>query len=279
MCASGLGGGSGGFVIVDGVEPHYDLAMAPSKLPHQEQILAIDIGATNIKFCHVDGSGELLESIRRKPTPYPCSPERLIELLSERISQSGANSVGVGFPGEFDEGRVIGPGNLARPGGVTTDVDPELDREWRGFALQDALCQRTGRDVRVVNDAKLAALGCCEGKGTELVLTLGTGLGLALCVDGQLRKARDVGAEVFEDGQTYDQLLGERSRAHDEIAWLNRLERAINSFAQEFGAATVHLAGGNARRVAPGLFTTLRCRVVINGNQAPLHGAAKLFYS
>ena len=253
--------------------------MESAKLPHQEQILAIDIGATNIKFCHVDARGELLESIRRKPTPYPCSPERLVELLSERILQSDAQSVGVGFPGEFDNGRVIGPGNLARPGGVTTDVDPVLDRQWRDFALQDALRNATGRDVRVVNDAKLAALGCCEGHGTELVLTLGTGLGLALCVDGQLRKARDVGAEEFEGGSTYDQLLGERSRSIDESKWLHRLEKAIRSFSEEFGATTVHLAGGNARRVAPSAFSDLTCRVVINGNQAPLHGAAKLFYS
>lgn len=268
---------NGDFVTEARAEHHYDLAMTSEKLPHQEQILAIDIGATNIKFCHVDVQGELLEPIRRKPTPYPCSPQRLVELLSERIAQSGAQSVGIGFPGEFDNGHVIRPGNLSRPGGVTTDVDPVLEAQWRGFALQDALCQSTGRDVRIVNDAKLAALGCCEGRGTELVLTLGTGLGLALSVDGKLQKVRDVGAERFEDGLTYDQLLGERSRAADDAKWLNLLEKAIKNFSEEFVASTVHLAGGNARRVAPTAFSTLQCRVVINGNQAPLHGAAKLF--
>ena len=243
-----------------------------------EQILAIDIGATNIKFCHVDARGELLESIRRKPTPYPCSPERLVELLDERIQQSDAQSVGVGFPGEFDNGHVIRPGNLSRPGGVTTEVDPELESEWRGFALQDALQLATGREVRVVTDAKLAALGCCEGKGVELVLTLGTGLGLALCIDGELQRVRDVGAAPFENGMTYDQLIGERGRALDERKWLRALERAIKNFCQEFGASVVHLAGGNARRVAPTQMNPLGCRVVVNGNQAPLHGAARLFY-
>jgi len=243
-----------------------------------EEILAIDIGATNIKFCRVDSNGELLETVRRKPTPYPCSPDRLVELLSDRIDHGELTKVGVGFPGEFNDGHVVRPGNLSRPGGVTTDVDPTLEALWIGFPLQDALCEVTNCDVRVVNDASLAALGCVLGDGVEVVLTLGTGLGLALSVDWTVRKVRDVGAEVFRDGLTFDQLLGERSRASDETAWYACLHDTIQKFGGEFGATTVHLAGGNARRVEPDQFPDLPYRIVINGNQAPLRGAAKLFY-
>jgi polyphosphate glucokinase len=252
--------------------------MTSSTLPMLEEILAIDIGATNIKFCRVDSFGELLESVRRRPTPYPCSPERLVELLSERILNSEATKVGVGFPGDFDDGHVLQPGNLSRPGGVTTDVDPTLESLWIGFPLQDALCERVHRDVRVVNDAKMAALGCVLGEGVEVVLTLGTGLGLALCVEGSMRRVRDVGREVFRDNMTFDQLLGERSRATDEGAWLRCVHDAIGKFGSEFGATIVHLAGGNARRVEPDQFHDLPYRIIINGNQAPLHGAARLFY-
>ncbi len=243
------------------------------------EVLAVDIGATNIKFCRVDSHGEMLETVRKRPTPYPCTPERLVAFLRERITQGSATMVGAGFPGEFDEGHVIRPGNLSRPGGVTTDVDPALEQHWRGFALQDALCDATQRDVRVVNDARLAALGCIEGHGNELVLTLGTGLGLALAVDGQMKKVRDVGAEVYLDGLTFDQLLGERARSLDEEAWFAVLDKTIAKFISEFGATTVHLAGGNARRVSPEYFSDLNVRIVINGNQAPLRGAAKLFYA
>ncbi len=253
--------------------------MAIDNLPVLEEILAIDIGATNIKFCRVDTHGEALETVRRKPTPYPCTPERLVDLLRDRILHGSATMIGVGFPGDFDNGHVVRPGNLSRPGGVTTDVDPVLEEHWRGFALQDALRDVTSRDVRVVNDARLAALGCIEGKGTELVLTLGTGLGLALAIDGQIKKVRDVGAEVFLSGQTFDQILGERSRSLDEEAWLVILGQAIEKFVNEFGATTVHLAGGNARRVSPDRFADLDVRIVINGNQAPLRGASKLFYN
>src|ERR1035438_2965560 len=253
--------------------------MASPRTPVQDQILAVGIGATNDKFCHVDIHGDLLEGVRRRPTPYPCSPERLIEALDERIEISECPRVGIGFPGEFIDGKVVRPGNLSRPGGVTTDVDPDLEAQWLGFELQLALCKVTGRDVRVVNDATLAALGSIEGHGVELVLTLGTGLGIALAVDGTLRKIRDVGAEVFVRGKTYDQTIGEHSRSIDEEHWGELLVLAVDGFVREFGATTVHLAGGNARRVTPTLFADSDYRVVISGNQASIRGAAKLFYS
>jgi polyphosphate glucokinase len=256
---------------------NYDLSMAYQSLLLQEQIFAIDIGATNIKFSHVNDLGVLVRGVRRRPTPYPCSPARLVEFLEERIAKSGCRRVGVGFPGEFRDGHVVRPGNLSRPGGVATEKDPTLDDLWRGFALQDALREASGRDVRVVNDATMAALGCIEGSGTELVLTLGTGLGLALSIDGTLEKVRDVGAEIFRDAKTYDQTVGERARSLDDEDWNPTLLEVVEKFAKEFHAETVHLAGGNARRVVPGEFEHLTYRVVIHGNEAPMRGAARLF--
>jgi len=267
------------FVSEGCVRTNYDFQMVPARIPMKDQILAVDIGATNVKFCHVDEQGELLEGVRRRPTPYPCSPERLIETLDERIEGSECERVGIGFPGEFSNGRVIRPGNLSRPGGVTTEVDPDLEAQWQGFDLQEALRKVTGRDVRIVNDATLAALGCIEGHGVELILTLGTGLGIALSIDGTLRTIRDVGAEVFVRGRTYDQTIGEHSRSLDEDHWGELLVMAVDGFVREFGATIVHLAGGNARRVTPTLFAEVPYRVVINGNQASIKGAAKLFYN
>ena len=251
--------------------------MAYESLLIGDQILAVDIGATNIKFSHVNEDGVLLRNPRRRPTPYPCTPERLVEFVEERITRSGCRRVGVGFPGEFRDGRVVRPGNLSRPGGITTEVDPGLEARWEGFALEDELRERSGRDVRVVNDATLAALGCVGPDGVQLVLTLGTGCGLALARDGRLQGVRDVGAEVFRDGRTYDQTLGERGRAQDEAAWLAALVAAADGFAAEFAATTVHFAGGNARRVTPAHFEGRPYRVVLNGNDAPLRGAARLF--
>jgi polyphosphate glucokinase len=252
--------------------------MAPGDVPIDEQILAIDIGASNLKFCHVDIHGELLEAVRRRRTPYPCDPSRLVTVLGERILRSGSHYVGVGFPGELEDGLVTDPGNLSRRGGAGSEVDEGLDRRWRGFALQGALRQMTSRDVRVVNDAALAALGCCSGVGIELVLTLGTGLGLALEIDGVLQSVRDVGAETFIDACSYDEVLGEGARATDEARWRTHLAKALLGFAGEFRCDTLHLAGGNAKRLSPAFVPGLHCPVVIHGNEAPLRGVAKLFY-
>ena len=77
----------------------------------------------------------------------------------------------------------------------------------------------------------------------------------------------------------YERVLGERARAEGESAWRALVVRAVRGFVEEFGATVVHLAGGNARRITPETFADFPCPVVVNGNQAPLHGAARLFYS
>ncbi len=254
----------------------YDSRMAIAREPN-EAIFAVDVGATNIKFAVVDDVGTFLNPVRRRPTPYPLSPVRLVRLIASRAGRSGCARVGVGFPGAFRDGRVVAPGNLARPGGVGTEVDPELDRQWRGFALQDALRAATGLDVRVVNDATLAALGASTGEGVEVVLTLGTGLGLALVVDGVPTPVRDVGAEMRADGRTYDQSFGESARSADELRWRVDLGRVIEEFVAEFRPRVVHLAGGNARRVDLTWFASVGVPVTIEGNEAPLRGAARLF--
>ena len=242
------------------------------------EIFAIDIGATSIKFSHVDRRGELLAPVKRRATPYPCSPGRLVRLVALRVAQSGSAHVGVGFPGELVNGRVVHPGNLARVNGIGSEVDEAVDREWRGFALPQALRDATGQDVRVVNDATLAALGCGRGPGRELVVTLGSGFGLALVIDGTPVAVRDVGEAPFDERGTFDEVLGEQGRAQDEALWRRSLRRAIAELTEEFDTTKAHLAGGNARRVSPSLFEGLATTVAIHGNEVSLRGAARLFY-
>ncbi|MDH2903537.1 MAG: ROK family protein [Actinomycetota bacterium] len=242
-----------------------------------DDVLAIDIGATNIKFARVDALGRLRGTLKRRPTPYPCSPERLVEWITQRTRNFVIDRVGVGFPGEFEEGHVVRPGNLSRVAGVDSEIDAALDGRWQGFALEATLRRATGRDVRVVNDATLAALGCCRGDGVELVMTLGTGCGLALRVQGDRRRVRDLGRTEFDAGRTFDQALGEKARAHDTDRWRGDLVTVVNRLAEEFHASRVYLAGGNARRVSSELFNKRSFEVEIVGNEASLRGAAHLF--
>lgn len=243
----------------------------------REAILAVDIGATTIKFGVVDADGQLIEGVVRMAAPYPCSPRRLVEFIAKQIALSGCSRIGVGFPGDLREGLVIEPGNLSRPEGFTSEVDPSLHAEWKNANLEQAFCAASHQDVRVVNDATLAALGCSEGAGNELVFTLGTGFGIALVANGNLIKIRDVGAEVFSEGKSYDRMLGEFARSHDEARWNGLLRQAVDNFVAEFSADTVHLGGGNSRRVDLTRFSNASYRIVVNDNDATLRGAVKLF--
>lgn len=243
----------------------------------RDAILAVDIGATTTKFAAIDQEGQLIEEVRREPTPYPCSPERLVDFVMSYVERSGCTRVGVGFPGDLRDGLVLEPGNLSRAGGFTSPIDPVLHEAWRGTDLERALREASGLDVRVVNDATLAALGCCEGRGRELVFTLGTGFGIALVQDDVNIRIRDVGNEVFLDGATYDQVLGDHARSEEEVLWNDRLVVAVTNFVEEFSADVVHLGGGNSRRVDVARFEGQPWRVVVNDNVATLRGAAKLF--
>jgi polyphosphate glucokinase len=243
----------------------------------RDAILAVDIGATTTKFAAVDDDGRLVEEVRRDPTPYPCTPQRLVEFVLDHVERSGCARVGVGFPGDLLDGRVLEPGNLSRPAGFTSPIDPALHQAWQGTDLEQSLREASGLDVRVVNDATLAALGCSEGHGRELVFTLGTGFGIALVVDGVNVRIRDVGAEIFLEGGTYDGLLGEHARSGDEALWNERLADAVENFVDEFVADVVHFGGGNSSRVDLARYEGLRWRVVVNDNVATLRGAAKLF--
>jgi polyphosphate glucokinase len=243
----------------------------------RDAILAVDIGATTTKFAVVDDAGRLIDEVRREPTPYPCTPERLVDFVLGHIERSGCARVGVGFPGELRDGRVVEPGNLSRPGGFTSPLDQALHEAWQRTDLERALREASGLDVRVVNDATLAALGCCEGHGRELVFTLGTGFGIALVVDDEIVRIRDVGDEIYVDGMSYDESLGDHARSQDGALWVDRLVVAVRSFVEEFSADVAHLGGGNSRRVDVARFAGERWRVVVNDNVATLRGAAKLF--
>lgn len=253
--------------------------MVSSNPSVSETVLAVDIGATTIKFALVNGDGELVDEVLRRPTPYPCSPTRLVEFVNEEIAASGCHRVGIGFPGALIEGQVIEPGNLSRTNGFTSPIDPHLHEQWLNTDLEKAFREASHQDVRVVNDATLLALGCSSGAGRELVFSLGTGFGIALVVDGTVEPIRDVGNEEFTDGRSYDQLLGDYGRSLDAERWNRLLVRAVSGFVHEFSANTVHLGGGNARHVNRLLFARLEYRVVVNDYDAPLRGAAKLFQS
>jgi polyphosphate glucokinase len=235
-------------------------------------VLAVDIGATTIKMQPFSLEGEPGRRSRR-PTPYPCWPERLSELVARRALADEATHVGVGFPGRVEDGTVLDGANLTRATGPAGSVDENLRRRWNGFDLAEALGKLTGAAVVVHNDAAMAALGCATGERTELVVTLGTGCGLALVREGRLVPVRDLGDERLVGSETYDDVLGERGRRQDETRWSLYVIATLSELADQYGAGTIHLAGGNARRLSAHMFGDLAAHVVIERGEPALMGA------
>lgn len=162
-------------------QPIVDLAHA-----HRPLFLGVDLGGTNIKIGLVDDRGQTLgyESIE---THEPAGPMQAVVRTAEACQRVAAKTglgasdvarVGLGSPGTMDlkRGMLIEPPNLPN---------------WRDFPIRDRLSEAIDRPVAFVNDANAAAFGeFWIGSGAKhenlVLLTLGTGVGGGIIVDGRL---------------------------------------------------------------------------------------------
>lgn len=145
------------------------------------EAVGIDIGGTGIKIGRVGRGGELLASAQI-PAPVDVGAEeavgRIAAAVRPLLAGSGPTRVGVGCAGLIDAERGI------------VHTSPNLPR-WRDLALRDLLAARLGTAVAITNDANAFALAearCGAGRGHPLVvaLTLGTGVGGAIVIDGRV---------------------------------------------------------------------------------------------
>ena len=200
--------------------------------------LAIDIGGSGLKASVLDTAGEMLCERVRVDTPHPCSPAVLVEALAKLVAPLPAfDRISVGFPGVIRRGKVITAPNLG------TDV-------FAGFDLAAALDATLGKPVRAVNDADMQGLAVVAGLGVEMVVTLGTGFGTALFVEGLLNAHLEVSHQPFRKGETYDEQIGEAARAKvGNKKWSRRVEQALVNVRSLVNFDTFYVGGGNARRI------------------------------
>ena len=198
--------------------------------------LAVDIGGTGIKAEPLDPSGKPLKERERMPTPSDATPKRVIAIVRELAEIQGPfERVSVGFPGVVK-------------GGVVYSA-PNLGKGWNAFALGPALEKRLGCPVRVANDADVQGLGCVRGRGLELVITLGTGFGSVLFIDGH-RIHMELGHHPFHKGKTYEDELGHRAlEKKGKKKWNRLLGMAIAELARTFGYDRLYIGGGDAKYI------------------------------
>jgi glucokinase len=147
----------------------------------QKQVLGIDLGGTAIKLGRFNQSGECSKSLT-VPTPQPATPEAVLEAMVAAIAEvdpeQQAVAIGVGTPGPADA-----TGRIAR---VAINL-----AGWRDVPLADWLEAKTNRPTTLANDANCAGMGeAWLGAGRWyrhlILLTLGTGVGGAIILDGKL---------------------------------------------------------------------------------------------
>lgn len=252
------------------------------RAPDRPHTLAIDIGGTGLKASVLDVSGTMVTSRVRTPTKYPLPPSGEGSLLTrlgklfEKLPD--ADRVSAGFPGMVRNGTVFSAPHFVTKGGPGTPVDPELEAAWTEFDLAGALEKVTGKPTRVANDADVQGLAVVTGKGLEVVVTLGTGFGTALFLDGALMPHLEIAHQPFRKGETYNEQLGEPTRKEiGDERWMRRVGKALANLDGLFFFDHLFVGGGNAPRVQRDALGALAEKVTIVDNTAGILGGIKLW--
>jgi polyphosphate glucokinase len=227
--------------------------------PEPPTTLAVDIGGSGIKASVVDAAGQLLADRERVPTPHPCTPARLVRAtVALARALPPFDRASVGFPGVVHDGVVYTAPNLGNEAFYHFDAAATLE-------------QRLGVPVRVVNDADMHALGVIRGKGVEVVLTLGSGVGAALFLDG--RVGPHVGFVALRKGEVIDDLAKPGLDRLGPKKWSKRVGRLIESVRELTNFDHLYVGGGNADR----LELDLPHDVSIVSNHAALVGSVRVW--
>ena len=207
-------------------------------------VVGIDVGGTGIKGAPVNlGTGELTRERIRLLTPAPATPDAVARTVAEVVDQLDAP----------------GPLGLTMPSVLTGGVvrtAANIDQSWLGVDAVELFGTATGRPVVVVNDADAAGIaevrfGAGAGRqGVVLLVTLGTGIGSALFVDGVLVPNTELGHLHLHHGDAED-WAADSVRERDDLSWeeyAQRLERYLQMVQQLFWPSLIIIGGGISKK-------------------------------
>ena len=231
-------------------------------LDPDDKILSIDIGGSRIKGMLLDANGNTLVDYQRISTPKYAGPDNVLQGILELTRNFGVfTKVAVGFPGYVRSGIVYTAPNLG-------------NSKWRMIPFAGRLTDLLSKPVRVVNDADMQGLGVASGTGLELVVTLGTGFGTALLMDGTLLPHLEIGQHPFTRRRTYDQFIGNNALESVGVEkWNRRLHKVITVLKTVFNYDHLFISGGNAKKIS----INLDKNVTLVSNMDGIKGGAKLW--
>ena len=188
------------------------------------QILAIDVGGQHVKVL-VNSQSEP----RRMVSGRSLNAAQMVEGVKAMTGDWTYDVVSLGYPGQVVHN-------------MPAHEPVNLGKGWVGFDYQGAL----ERPTKVINDAAMQALGSYEG-GRMLFLGLGTGLGSALIVDGQL-EPMELGHLPYKKRLTYEDFVGQRGlKQLGKKRWRSEVAAIIETFRVALQPDYIVLGGGNAK--------------------------------
>jgi polyphosphate glucokinase len=237
-------------------------------------VLGIDIGGTGIKAAPVDTvTGQLLADRKKLETPRPATPDAVVAIVKDLVTSFGwTGKAGITFPGV-----VIG-------GTIRTAAN--LDHSWIGVNGVAEFGKATGLDITVLNDADAAGVaemrfGAGHGEvGVVLMLTLGTGIGSALFIDGILVPNTEFG-HIEIRGKEAEKRASELTRETEDLSWgkwAGRVDEYLTHMEALLSPNLIIIGGGVSQKSDKFLprLTGLQAKVVPARlqNEAGIVGAA-----
>lgn len=252
----------------------------PSKAPSTLGI-GIDIGGTGTKGGIVDlRTGELVGDRFRIPTPRPATPEavatvvkQIVDELQSRPEAPAPDShVGIVFPAIIKDGVALSAANV--------------DKSWINTNVDALMTETLGREVEALNDADGAGLaeayyGAGRDKtGLVMVITLGTGIGSAMILNGQLVPNAELG-HLEIDGHDAESKASAAAREREDLPWKKwarkRLQRYFSHVEFLFSPSLFIIGGGvskNSEKFVPYLDLKTPVEIASLRNNAGIVGAA-----
>jgi polyphosphate glucokinase len=210
---------------------------SPDTASSTPRTLCIDIGGTGLKALIVSPRGKPLTDRARVETPRPATPQAVLRDLQKLVAPLGPfERASVGFPGVCIDG--------------ITETAHNLHPKWLGFPLARTLTRSLKRPTRVINDAGVQGYGVVQGKGVEMVLTFGTGMGCALFVDGRYVPNLELAHHPFKCGKTYEEYIGKGALERlGKKKWNRHVAKVVAQVEPIFNPRVVYLGGGNAKHI------------------------------
>jgi polyphosphate glucokinase len=223
-------------------------------------ILGIDIGGTGIKGAPVNLlTGELVSPRFRLPTPESAKPKDVAKVVDNIARHfSWTEKIGCGFPAIIRRGVAFSAANV--------------DKSWIGANINELLTEATGCPTRVINDADAAGLaemkfgvGRDWQKGVVFLVTLGTGIGTAVFVDGHLLPNTEFG-HIEIRGKDAERRASDAVRQRKDLSWEvwgGRLNEYFQAMERLMWPDVVIIGGGASKdfdKFSP--YIKMNCQVI-----------------